>query len=189
MKYFKWAALSIGLFGAIFVAYLLVPAQILGGGRVEKEHFGKTADIETPTGVVKCESSEIYVFEKDRAYYETEDYKVVVDDHCAGLQKQLVDAINNADKAAVEEAIRSGANVNAIDRSTGDPVYPLNAVSLEDLQILKLLLDSGADVNREYCCCASCHTILSKAVEYDKPAAMALALQYGANPDYLPINE
>ena len=67
-----------------------------------------------------------------------------------------------------------------------DGYYPLQSTAIENVEMLKLLLDNGADVNREFCCCASCRSSLSRAIYEGNAETVRLLLQYGADAHYRP---
>ena len=63
-------------------------------------------------------------------------------------EKELFDAINNDNKEQVEAALKEGADIN-----TQQPKYPYEtpltlATTLGHIDIVKLLLENGADVNK-----------------------------------------
>lgn len=63
-------------------------------------------------------------------------------------EKELFDAINNGNKEQVEAALKEGADIN-----TQQPKYPYAtpltlATALGHIDIVKLLLENGADVNK-----------------------------------------
>ena len=142
------------------VAYLTIPLPYFA------EDFPKDAPIalipNTQNKGERCNPKTIY-FSKN--HQEKEDYEFVVNDYCASLQEKLVIAIDDQNLAQVRDLISQGANPNTPDFSHSEWIYPIIIASYKkDLNLMKLLLDNGADVNQEYSCCMSSSTPLSNAV-------------------------
>ncbi|HRH45460.1 MAG TPA: ankyrin repeat domain-containing protein [Pyrinomonadaceae bacterium] len=165
------------------VAYLTIPLPYFD------EDFPKDVPIALiPNAQNKgerCKRKTIYVTEKAKQYHEGEGYQFVVNDYCANLQKELVDAIENQNIDKVRDLIAKGANPDSVDFSTFEPIYPIIKASYKkDVNLMKLLLDNGADVNQEYSCCMSSSTPLSNAVQYGDKNLVELLLERGADANY-----
>lgn len=134
----------------------------------------------------RCKSNTIYSSTSDEEIHEKEGYAFIVDDYCADLQKRLVEAIGSGNLTEVKDLLWRGANPETSDLSKFQSIWPLFVVPKDSVQVAKLLLDSGADVNREYCCCASCRSPLVDAVSRNDVEMVRLLLQRGANVNYRP---
>ena len=97
----------------------------------------------------------------------------------------LLDAVSRDDVAAVQQAIRTGANVNAIYRGCTTPL--LEACELGFDKVFRILLDAGADPLWTCECCdglspaaIACHnghlSIIEILVNHDKSF---LGISYG----------
>src|SRR6266480_4593763 len=64
----------------------------------------------------------------------------------AGLDEAFLEAVQNRDLTKIEALLKNGANINA--RSSINRYYALQyAVDWPDVNLVKLLLDKGADIN------------------------------------------
>ena len=133
-----------------------------------------------------CKSNTVYVTEKTREIHEREGYDFVIDDRCADLQERLLESITNDDLTAVRQLISMGANAQTADLSTHEAIFPLQVAAYKSSESVKILLENGADVNQEYCCCAMCMTPLTKAISGDRIENAQLLIQYGADLEYRP---
>lgn len=62
-------------------------------------------------------------------------------------QRKLVQAIASNDVPAVKQAVRSGADLELVDASTGDA--PLEfAIAVASTEVVSILLEAGADPNK-----------------------------------------
>jgi hypothetical protein len=136
--------------------------------------------------LAKCKSNVVYTNATDAEYYRNEGFEFIVDDRCAGLQKELMVAIRARDLDSIRRVISTGANPKTWDYSMFQGDSPVQAASYEDVETVKLLLDNGADSNEEYCCCASCKTPLVNAVLNNNIEMVELLLDRGAKVDYKP---
>jgi uncharacterized protein len=96
--------------------------------------------------------------------------------HPAGsplLDKQLLDASEQGDAAAVERLLRQGADVNARVR---DSTPLLNAVTRGRVAVAKVLLDNGATLSAG---AADSDSVWSSALLAGQPAIVELLLQRG----------
>lgn len=133
-----------------------------------------------------CKPNTVYVTEEARKIHEREGYDFIVDDRCADLQKRLLESINRDNLTEVRELISMGANAQTADLSTHQAVFPLQVAAYKSSESVKILLENGADVNQEYCCCAMCMSPLTKAISGDRIENAQLLIQYGADLDYRP---
>ncbi|MFZ1700504.1 MAG: ankyrin repeat domain-containing protein [Pyrinomonadaceae bacterium] len=134
----------------------------------------------------RCDAERIYVAEETRHIHEREGYEFTVDDYCADMQKRLLEAISADNINEVRHLIEMGANPATADVSRFDGVYPLAVGAYQDASIVRVLLDNGADVNQEFCCCASCDTPLTKAITVRRADTVKLLLERGASISYKP---
>ena len=174
----------------VFLLYLTIPSPNYLFSTWSDEEFPR----ETPIPLVfnkenkgqKCKENTIYSTEKNRKIHENEGYKFVVDNYCADLQENLIKAIENENIAQKRTLISLGANPKTSDYSTFEKVQPLKVASYKNYQIVKLLLDNGADVNEEFCCCAGCSSALVEAMAKNDIEMVKLLLERGANINYKP---
>lgn len=68
-------------------------------------------------------------------------------DHTNTNQASIIDAVRNKKYAAVEAALKNGADVNSKDKN--DKNLLLIATEINDLKMAKLLVSHGADVNQQ----------------------------------------
>lgn len=134
----------------------------------------------------RCREDTIYVARRNEGDHLGEGYDFIVDDHCAGLQKALIAAIESENIDEIRALIARGANVRGRDVSNIDATYPLQIAALKNYRTLKLILDNGADPNSEYCCCAFCQSPLVSAVDKGDPETVRLLLERGADINYIP---
>jgi hypothetical protein len=76
-----------------------------------------------------------------------EDEKESRDSYCFHIQKRLIDAASNGDLAEMREALKYGANPDGSYYESFPALQ--SAVMSGHLDAILLLLDNGADVNRE----------------------------------------
>ena len=129
----------------------------------------------------RCEANTVYI----SASEPTPPEGSVVDDVCSGLQNELADAAHAADAEAIRKALAKGANAgsNAFRENLGwFPV--LSAVNSGKPELLKLLLDNGADPSGHYVCCAGGSSWLMAAVGKNDVAMVRLLLARGADTGY-----
>ncbi|MGG6241975.1 ankyrin repeat domain-containing protein [Nodosilinea sp. AN01ver1] len=96
------------------------------------------------------------------------------------LDKQLNQAIKDGDVSTVQTALKQGACVEGRADQPFSPLY--NAVisfcgEMEQLRIIQILLEQGADPNR----IVATHSNLVMAVRRCQPAVVEILLRYGAN--------
>jgi ankyrin repeat protein len=177
----KVVAILAGVIVITFAVYLMFPPlTVLSTGNAGT---GAATPI---TSSHACKTDMIYVTEETREIHEKEEYPFVVDDNCANLQKHLVDAVQNDDVKAATELIAAGANPQTADWSMFEPSLPLQVAVYKSPAIVKLLLDNGADVNKERCCCAACSSPLTTVIQENKTETVQLLLEHGANVEYRP---
>ena len=113
----------------------------------------------------RCLENTAYVWERQ------EDVESgVVNPFCAGAQLRLLKAASDGDVEGARAALSQGASPNSPgwteERFYYETHYPLvQAAWGGHAEVVKLLLDNGARVDKEYCCCMSCMTPLAAAVE------------------------
>jgi hypothetical protein len=164
-------------------AYLVVPPISLLASRPG------VSDVSPPIAIdsrKQCKAGTIYVTTVARQYHENEGYEFTVDDNCAALQKSLVEAIRNNDLDGVTRLIGNGANPETADWSMNESMFPLEAAVYQEPKIVKVLLDNGANPNREFCCCASCSSPLTIAIREKRVETVRLLLDRGASLEYRP---
>lgn len=186
----KTRGLMIGLLVVVLVVglYLTLPSQWLVSSET------RTAEKERPISLVtndnnggkRCEANQIYVAERTRDIHEQEGYAFIVNDYCSDLQRRLVDSIGNEDLVEVRNLISLGANPDADDWSKLEAVQPLMVSASGNADVVKALLDNGAVVNEEYCCCASCDSPLTRAMKGGQAETVAVLLDHGADINYKP---
>jgi hypothetical protein len=173
---------------AIVVAFFLLPLP--GAFAPSDPHFRP----EPPVPLVKtaenrgsgCRPGVVYSTMAESKFHADQGYSFTIDDYCAGVQRHLLDAISNNDIVLVRELIAAGANVRTDDYSTLERVSPIQVASSRSVEMVKLLLDNGADPNEEYCCCASCRCPLVSALDKGDPETVGLLLARGADVTYTP---
>ncbi|MBS1795414.1 MAG: ankyrin repeat domain-containing protein [Acidobacteria bacterium] len=129
----------------------------------------------------RCRAGTLYADASTRESYARDGFGFIADDNCAGLQKDLIDAVRRADRDGIVALLARGANVGGFDRENDENIYPLQGVAYENTGIVKLLLDNGADPNRESCCCAVCDSPLVRAVHKGNVETVRLLIERGAN--------
>lgn len=134
----------------------------------------------------RCQSGKIYVAEDTREVHEREGYEFIVDNNCADLQHQLILAIGNDDINEVRRLISLGANPDTSDWANYQADRPFMVAIYHDTAIVKVLLDNGAKVNEEYCCCAACRSPLTAAIDAEKVETAQFLVERGANLAYRP---
>ena len=139
-----------------------------------------------PNVGTRCLPNTVYLSRK-RQYPEPSE---VVDARCADLQQRLEQAVTNGSLELARTAIAEGANPN----SPGDD-YNLNrslilATGMDRKDMVRLLLDNGADVNDRQCCCMECRTPLLVAVERGDECLVRMLIARGADACYdIPYTE
>lgn len=131
----------------------------------------------------RCLDDIVYVWE------EREDVESgVVDPFCAGVQMRLLEAALAGDAAAAGRALDEGANPDAAawtSRDYHETQYPLvRAAAAGHTEIVRLLLDAGAQADREQCCCMNCRTPLAAAADGGHAEVVRLLVARGANVGY-----
>jgi ankyrin repeat protein len=130
---------------------------------------------------MRCQANTLYLWEK------VEDIESgVVNPYCADLQSDLLNAAINNDLAKARRALAQGASPNSPGYEKRRDYYesrrPLTSAAWEgSTEVLSLMLDNGADIEQEYCCCMSCRTALDFAVEAKHVETVKLLLARGAN--------
>jgi hypothetical protein len=96
---------------------------------------------------------------------------------CSAYTAGLMGAIERGDTEKVKQMLNKGVNVNFQDSSTRHKT-PLTLAAQEgNVEIAKLLLDHGADIDgRQY----GNWTALTVAVYFDKPSMVEFLLNHGA---------
>lgn len=133
-----------------------------------------------------CKANVTYSTEKDKGIHKSEDYEFTVNDFCADIQNELISAIEKEDIAQIRKLISLGANVNTSGETSGESIYPIHKAAYKNANVVKLLLDNGADINKEHCCCMSCFLPLKKAVLAKNTETVKLLLERGADINYQP---
>lgn len=132
----------------------------------------------------RCKEKTVYVSEKN-GYTETGEE--IFDPHCSKLQEDLNKAITNRDEELVQNLLAKGANANTPNNDY-DLLYPIVvAVGSHQNRIVELLLDNGADVNHQKCCCMSCYRILDVAIKNNDLVMTRLLLKRGADISLKPV--
>lgn len=163
-----------------FVAatYLLTPNPFLSFPQLED--FPREPPI-VVDAATQCRPDTAYVTKAQIGY---SDYEIV-DPRCSALQRELVDAAYVGDLERVRQLIRSGANVNSPGWPTlgGNGMVPAwsRAIGTKRTDVLRLLLDNGADVNDSYSCCASHKSVLMHAIQARDIDSAKLLIARGAD--------
>lgn len=170
------------IFTAFLIALLTFPMPYTLFSKSTKENFLREQPIallqDKENKGERCKEKTVYAPEKN-GYTETGEE--VVDLHCAKLQVELNKAILNGNLDLVRELLVKGANVNTPNNNY-DLQYPIvSAVYGRNTQIAKLLLDNGADVNHQKCCCMSCNRVLDIAIKNNDLEMVKLLLERGAD--------
>ena len=110
----------------------------------------------------------------------------VVNPVCAELQSKLLNAAKRNDVEAARSALSAGAHPDTAGfekpRFYYEAQEPLvRAVRAGSTEVVGLLLDYGANVEQEECCCMSCYTPLSAAIEGEHVEIVKLLLERGAD--------
>ena len=136
-------------------------------------------------GAALCQPDTTYLWEK-AAY----DEGGVVNPVCATLQSRLLNAAGRNDVDAARAALEAGAHPEAWGyperHSYPEAKYPLIwAAGAGSDEVVGLLLDNGADIEHEACCCMSCDTPLFAAIESGDAATVELLLSRGADVNHV----
>lgn len=132
----------------------------------------------------RCASNTLYIWDQ------VGDIEAgVINPYCADLQTDLLDAAIKNDLAAARRALALGANPNSPGYETRREYYetqkPLVSAAWNgSTEVLALMLDNGADIEQEYCCCMTCQTALDAAVEAKRIESVRLLLARGANANH-----
>ncbi|HKC62412.1 MAG TPA: ankyrin repeat domain-containing protein [Pyrinomonadaceae bacterium] len=130
---------------------------------------------------MRCRANTLYLWEK------VEDLESgVVNPYCAELQSKLLNAAIENDVNNARAALSQGASPDSPAYPTPHKYYeterPLVSAAWQgNTEIVKLLLDNGADVEQEYCCCMLCSTPLIAAIETGHAETVKLLLARGAD--------
>jgi len=168
------AAIAIVLVGVIVYVLAPYPAMRIDGLR-------PGPSVQLAAGARRCAPSTVY-------YSERNGYKDagegVVDSYCSKWQFELQRAIQASDLESAREALAMGANPN----SPGDDYFLSRALPLAarigNIEMVRLLLDNGADVDFQQCCCMSCYAPLTHAIDTDNVELVRLLVARGANVNY-----
>jgi hypothetical protein len=114
----------------------------------------------------------------------------VVNPVCAELQSGLLNAAAENDVGAAQAALLAGAHPDAPGyvepRVYHEAKRPLvRAAWAGSAEAVRLLLDYGADIEQEECCCMSCDTPLSAAIEGERVETVRLLLLRGADVNHV----
>lgn len=136
-------------------------------------------------GAARCQPGAHYVWEKV-----VDIESGVVNPVCADLQSRLLNAAQRNDVEAARAALEEGAHPDLSGyvkpRAYGDPRRPLlRAAWAGNTEVVRLLLDHGADVEQEQCCCMTCSTPLFVAIEAGHAATVELLLSRGADVNHV----
>jgi len=167
-------AIVAGLAGIL--VYLMAAPQ---RSPLQAEH--NNPPVPLAAGVTLCKSSTVY-YAKKNGY--TESGEGAVDPSCSQWQLELQKAVENNDLEAARNALAHGANP-----SSPSDAYYLNyalpsAARIGNLDMVRLLLDNGADIDFQQCCCMSCYAPLTHAVDTGNLGLVRLLVARGANVDF-----
>lgn len=137
--------------------------------------------VQLAAGARRCAPSTVY-YPKRNDYADA--YGGVVDSYCSKWQLELQKAIEANNLGSARKALANGANPN----SPGDDyslAYALpSAARIGNIEMVRLLLDNGADVDFQYCCCMACYAPLTYAVDTDNVELVRLLVARGVNVNY-----
>ena len=175
-KYLVWfvAAIATILFGVI--VYVLAPFP-----EMRPDGLSTGPPVQLTAGARRCAPATVY-YSEGNGY--TDAGEGVVDSYCSKWQFELQRAIQASDVESAREALSKGANPN----SPGDDyslayALPL-AARIGNIEMVRLLLDNGADIDFQDCCCMACYAPLTHAVDADNVELVRLLVARGANVNY-----
>jgi hypothetical protein len=158
------------------IVYLLAPDPAK-----RPDGFRPGAPVQLAAGARRCAPSTVY-YPKRNDYADA--YGGVVDSYCSKWQLELQKAIEASDLKSARRALANGANPN----SPGDDyslAYALpSAARIGNIEMVGLLLDNGADIDFQYCCCMACYAPLTYAVDTDNVELVRLLVARGADVNY-----
>lgn len=168
------AAIAVVFFGVLVYAFAPAPA-------IRPQGFRADAPVQLATGARRCAPSTTYYSERN-GY--TDLGEGVVDSYCAKWQLELQKAIEASNLESARKALAMGANPN----SPGDD-YDLNralplAGRIGNVEMVRLLLDNGGDIDFQQCCCMACYAPLTHAVDADNVELVRLLVARGADVNY-----
>jgi hypothetical protein len=169
------AAIATVLVGVI--VYVLAPYP----AAMRIDALRPSPSVQLAAGARRCAPSTLY-YSESNGY--TDAGEGVVDSYCSKWQFELQRAIQASDLESARKALAMGANPN----SPGDDysltyALPL-AASIGNIEMVRLLLDNGADIDFQECCCMSCYAPLTHAVDTDNVELVRLLVARGANVNY-----
>jgi ankyrin repeat protein len=99
--------------------------------------------------------------------------------HNSPTESSFFEAISNGDMATVQELLMHGMDVNhlLVVEGTRDTIPLVTAVEANNIAIIKLLLEHGADINKKACS----RPALSHAVARGNAETVRLLLEHGAD--------
>lgn len=187
-KMIKKILIAFLIFVIAVVIYLTVPLPFTLFSTSQKDEFSREEPIslipDKQNNGERCKEKTVYSSQKN-GY--TEIGEQILDPRCAKLQEDLNKAVGNGDIESAKNLLTKGANVNTPNNDY-DLQYPIvTAINSRNIQIIKLLLDNGADVNHQSCCCASCQRVLDIAIKNNDLEITRLLLKRGANINLKPV--
>ena len=168
------AAVATVVVGVLIYALAPYPAM-------RTRDLGASPPVQLAAGATRCAASTVYYSERN-GY--TDAGEGVVDSSCSKWQLELQKAAEASDLKSARTALANGANPN----SPGDD-YNLNralplAARIGNIEMVRLLLDNGADINFQQCCCMACYAPLTHAVDDGNVELVRLLVGRGANVNY-----
>ncbi len=183
-RFFKFLAVTILAFFIGLIFYLIVPIPTSSKESIT-ENFPKDKTVEfvatQQNKGKKCDANTFYIKKEYIGYSDSE----VIDEHCANLQNEMVDAAFEGNLDKIRSLLAQGANANSRafpSRGNGDAYSPVIIAAMQkQTQAVKLLLDNSANANDHFTCCMSSQSLLMIAVGGNDLATTKLLLSRGAN--------
>ncbi len=177
-RYLICFVFAIGTLVALKMAYRRWPSTGTGVESRQCEIASSLVPFNRDLGT-RCLPNTVYLIKK-RQYPEPFE---VFDPRCGDLQHRLAQAVENGNLESARAAIAEGANPNSF--SDYEPAHSLIlATGMDRKDIVRLLLDNGADVNDPQCCCMECRTPLMAAVETGDVCLVRMLIARGADACY-----
>ena len=168
------AAVAAVVVGVLIYALAPYPAM-------RTHDLGASPPVQLAAGATRCAASTVYYSERN-GY--TDAGEGIVDRSCSKWQLELQKAVEASDLKSARTALAHGANPN----SPGDD-YDLNhtlplAARIGNIEMVRLLLGNGADIDFQQCCCMACYAPLTYAVDNGNVELVRLLVARGANVNY-----
>ena len=168
------AAVTTVVFGVIVYSLAPYPGVLPNGSRVR-------SPVPLAAGAKRCAPSTVYYSERNEY---TDAGEGVVDSSCSKWQLELQKAVEAGNLSSARTALANGANPN----SPGDDYDLIRALPLAartgNVEMARLLLDNGADVDFQHCCCMACYAPLTYAVDNGNVEMVRLLVARGADVNY-----